>query len=93
MKNAWTPIAAVSLVAFAVAVGCGGSAPPPAAPPAVVACNNQPNMSSALNYLRDARGSLERAEHNKGGWRDLAITSTDIAIRETERGCQFADTH
>jgi hypothetical protein len=57
------------------------------------ACNNQPNMMTAINHLRNARASLERAEHDKGGWRVKAIQSTENAIRETERGCAFADTH
>jgi hypothetical protein len=95
--NLWTPIAAVSLVAFAFAVGCEVkeySGPAPAGPPgAAVGCSNQPNMNTALTELRAARGSLGKAEHNKGGWRDAAIASTDTAIRETERGCGFADTH
>jgi hypothetical protein len=91
--NAWTPIAAMSVIALAVAIGCGGSSPPPAPPPMAVACNNQPNMDAALHRLREARGWLDRAEHNKGGWRDAAIHSTEVAIHETERGCQFADTH
>jgi hypothetical protein len=93
--NAWTPIAAISVVAFAFAIGCEVheySGPAPAAPGAV-GCNNQPNMNSALTELRKARGSLSKAEHNKGGWRDAAIASTDTAIRETERGCSYADAH
>jgi len=55
------------------------------------ACNNQPNMESALGSLRNARASLERAEHNKGGWRERAIAATETAIHETERGCAAAD--
>lgn len=56
-------------------------------------CNNQPNMAHALGGLRSARGYLDRAEHDKGGWRVKAIESTDTAIRETEQGCAYADTH
>jgi len=56
-------------------------------------CNNQPNMMKALELLRRARGSLERAEHDKGGWRVRAVRSTETAIRETETGCAYADTH
>jgi hypothetical protein len=56
-------------------------------------CNNQHNMMRAIELLRRARGSLERAEHDKGGWRVRAIESTDAAIKETENGCAFADTH
>jgi hypothetical protein len=90
----WKPIAACSVALFAAAVACGGSSPPPAPPPAAGgACNNQPNMASALNDLRAARGYLERAEHDKGGWRARAIQHATVAIRETENGCVFADTH
>jgi hypothetical protein len=57
------------------------------------ACNNQVNMAKGLEALRRARGSLDRAEHNKGGWRERAVQATEAAISETERGCAFADTH
>ncbi|MGA3123244.1 MAG: hypothetical protein ABSF69_20930 [Polyangiaceae bacterium] len=57
------------------------------------ACSNQPNMARALVALRDARAGLERAEDNKGGWRARAVQWTDTAIRETQRGCAFADAH
>lgn len=90
----WKPIAACSIALFAVVVGCGGSSPPPAPPPpAGGPCNNQPNMASALNDLRGARTFLERAEHDKGGWRARAIQQTTVAIRETENGCAYTDTH
>jgi hypothetical protein len=56
-------------------------------------CHNQPNMAAALTGFRAARASLDRAEHNKGGWRDRAIQATDNALRETNNGCAFADTH
>jgi hypothetical protein len=57
------------------------------------ACNNQINMANALTSLRSGRTALEKAEHDKGGWRVKAIEATDNAIKETERGCAFADTH
>lgn len=90
----WKPIAACSVALFVTVVACGAP-PPPAPPPPVGAgvCGNQPNMESALHDLREARGFLERAEHNKGGWRERAIQQTAIAIRETENGCAYADTH
>jgi hypothetical protein len=87
--NAWTPIAACSAVAFAVALA---SACTPAAAPAHP-CDNQPNMASAVVSLQNARGWLEHAEHDKGGWRVAAIEATDNALQETIRGCQFANTH
>jgi hypothetical protein len=92
--NLWTPIAACSVIALALSIGCVvKEGPPPPAPGAGAGCSNQPNMASALHELQEARGSLGKAEHNKGGWRDSAIASTDAAIRETERGCGFADAH
>jgi hypothetical protein len=48
-------------------------------------------MEGALTELREAHGYLERAEHDKGGWRAKAIEETNVAIRETERGCAYAD--
>jgi hypothetical protein len=53
-------------------------------------CRNQSNMQAALDSLRSARASLDRAEHNKGGWRVAAIEATNTAIKETERGCAAA---
>jgi hypothetical protein len=57
------------------------------------ACNNQINMANALTSLRSGRAALDHAEHDKGGWRVKAIEATDSALKETERGCAFADTH
>ena len=98
--NRWNSIAICSLTTLILALGCEvhespAPAPAPAAPPAAGggACNNQPNMAGALQELREARGSLERAEHDKGGWRVKAVEATNTAIRETENGCAFADTH
>ena len=51
---------------------------------------DQPEMREALRHLREARAHLERAEHNKGGWRLRAIANTDRAIHETEAGINFA---
>jgi hypothetical protein len=85
--NVWKVL---SLLAIA---GCVMTFGYRAAQAQAAACNNQPNMMGAIESLRRARGSLERAEHNKGGWRERAIQSTDAALHETESGCAFADTH
>ncbi len=50
-------------------------------------------MAAAKEHLVQARTSLGKAEHDKGGWRAAAIEATDRALRETTRGCEFADTH
>jgi hypothetical protein len=51
---------------------------------------DQPHMQRALQHLRAARAELERAEHNKGGWRVHAISSVDKAIADTENGMKSA---
>ena len=84
--NIWKPIALVAVAGFVVSVGTQIAQ-------AEGACHNQGNMAAAVDHLRQARGALDRAEHNKGGWRDRAIQATDNAIRETQKGCDFADTH
>ena len=84
--NLWKPIALLSIAGLVFSV---------TAPKAFAggACHDQPNMTAALEHLRGARASLDKAEHNKGGWRVAAIEATDKAISETDRGCAFADTH
>ena len=51
---------------------------------------NQPHMQAALNSLQAARAELVQAAPDKGGYRTRAITSTEEAINETERGIRFA---
>lgn len=50
-------------------------------------------MAAAMEHPVLARASLDKAEHNKGGWRGLAIDATDRALHEANRGCDFVDTH
>lgn len=40
----------------------------------------QPNMEAALGHLEQAKTALERAEHNKGGFRVKAIEHVNQAI-------------
>ena len=84
--NLWKPIALCAISGLVISVGTQIAS-------ADGACHNQPNMQVALDHLRQARAALDRAEHNKGGWRDRAIQSADVALRETNKGCEFADTH
>jgi hypothetical protein len=90
--NLWKPLALVSIAAFVVSLGCQSANAEPAHGPESVA-GSQPNMEAALGHLRAARASLDRAEHDKGGWRAAAIQATDNAIKETERGISYADKH
>ena len=85
--------AAALALAAVVTVSHGASAATSSSAPgqvAVGACFDQANMQSALNQLRGARAALDHAEHDKGGWREEAIKSTDAAIAATARGCQSA---
>jgi hypothetical protein len=54
------------------------------------ACFDQPNMIAAKSSLESAKASLEKAEHNKGGWRDAALSAVKTAIAETTKGCAVA---
>jgi hypothetical protein len=82
--NIWKPIALVSIATFAVSIGAEIAR-------AEGACHDQRKMSDALEHLRQARSALEHAEHNKDGWKDRAIQSTDVAIRETNKACEYAE--
>ena len=82
--NYWKPLALVSTAACFMIVGAEAASAAP---------QGQPNMSASLAKLREARSSLDKAEHDKGGWRVAAIQATNTAIKETERGMAFADTH
>ena len=53
----------------------------------------QPHMDRALEHLRAARAELQKAENNKGGWRERAIQNVDRAITDTEKGRSFAAGH
>ena len=46
----------------------------------------QPHMQSALSDLQAAAAQLQAAEHDKGGWRERALTGVRNAIRETRWG-------
>ncbi len=46
----------------------------------------QPNMEAALGHLEQAKASLERAEHNKGGFRVKALELTNQAIAAVREG-------
>lgn len=84
--NLWKPIALCAIAGLVLSVGSQYSA-------AAGVCHDQPNMAAAVASLRSARASLDKAEHNKGGWRTAAIEATNKAIAEADRGCAFADTH
>jgi len=93
MKNPWKFVALASLTILALWVGVDIRTQPVSAKAAAYfgPCYDQHNMAEALAHLHEARASLDRSEHNKGGWRDAAIRATDTAIHETDRGCAIAN--
>ena len=84
--NIWKLIALLSLAVLTLSLGSQVAS-------AYGVCHDQPNMAGAAAALKQARAFLDKAEHNKGGWRVAAIEATNKAIAETDRGCAFADTH
>jgi hypothetical protein len=54
---------------------------------------NQPEMEAALRDLRAAKGHLEKAMHNKGGYRVEAMETINRAIVEVEKGIQVGKEH
>jgi len=49
-------------------------------------------MGGGQSRAEQARAYLDKAEHNKGGWRAAAIEATNKAIAEADRGCAFTTT-
>ncbi len=83
--NAWKPIALVSTAVAVMSVGynVASAAPGPHAPSVDVA---QPHMEAALSALQHAQSELQSAEHDKGGWRELAVQGVEKAITQTQKG-------
>ena len=54
---------------------------------------DQPHMQAALEHLRQARGSLDRATADKGGHRGKAIRLVNDAIAEVEAGIAYDRHH
>jgi hypothetical protein len=53
----------------------------------------QPEMTAAIQNLREAQRNLQLASHDKGGHRENAIRMIDQAIGEVEMGIQYDNTH
>jgi hypothetical protein len=53
----------------------------------------QPEMTAAIQNLREAQRNLESATANKGGHRATAIQLINQAIGEVEAGIQYDNTH
>jgi hypothetical protein len=53
----------------------------------------QPEMTAAIQHLREAQKNLESASHDKGGHRVKALQLIQQAIAEVEAGIQYDNTH
>jgi hypothetical protein len=53
----------------------------------------QPEMSAALDSLRNAQQHLLAAASNKGGHKERALQLIEQAISEVQRGMEYADHH
>jgi hypothetical protein len=53
----------------------------------------QPEMTAAIQNLREAQRNLQLASHDKGGHRENAIRMIDQAIGEVEMGIQYDNRH
>jgi hypothetical protein len=53
----------------------------------------QPEMTAALQNLREAQRNLQLGSHDKGGHRANAIRIIDQAIAEVEAGIKYDNRH
>lgn len=53
----------------------------------------QPEMTAAIESLREAQRHLASGSHDKGGHRVRALELVNQAIQETQAGIQFDNTH
>ena len=81
------------VASIVLAISLTGSSNFIAAQSSTPEAQKQPNMSSALDHLREAQKSLEAATHDKGGHRSKALKLVKEAIAEVEQGIHFDDTH
>jgi hypothetical protein len=58
-----------------------------------VAAEPQPAMGAALEALKSAAGSLEKATPDKGGHRNKALTLVRRAMQEVALGIKFDNRH
>ena len=86
MRNPWKLTTFALIALLATAIGRGAFIPSASA-------ERQPRMEQALEELRTAAGSLEAAEHDKGGHRAKALELTRAAIAQVEAGIRFDNRH
>jgi hypothetical protein len=85
MRNPWKLTSFVLIALLVAAVGRGALDTASAEP--------QTKMHEALDHLRAAAGTLEVANHDKGGHRSKALEHTRAAIAQVEAGIRFDNRH
>jgi hypothetical protein len=92
--NVWKPISiclAAGLIA-SIGVQTASANRNPDPPPSLTGpCFDQPHMAAAKGYIESAIGELNKAEHNKGGWRERATAAANKAHDEINNGCNVAN--
>lgn len=53
----------------------------------------QPEMTAAIQHLREAQQNLSQASHDKGGHREKALQFVKQAIAEVEAGIRYDNRH
>jgi hypothetical protein len=94
MINLWKLSTFVLGSALAVTVGTSAvhrasAATADPAPQSIA--EKQPHMVAALEALKTARTELAIAAEDKGGHRAAALAATDVAIKQTKDGIEFAN--
>lgn len=56
-----------------------------------IMAEKQPNMEAALNHLKAAKQSLEKASDDKGGHRAKAMQQVNQAIEQVQKGIDYDD--
>lgn len=93
--NVWKPIAIALAACLVASIGvqtASADRNPSPLPGTIAGCGpRQPNMAAAHSALQSALSYLNKAEHNKGGWRVAAVNATTTALNETATGCSYAE--
>jgi|HubBroStandDraft_4_1064222.scaffolds.fasta_scaffold833363_1 hypothetical protein len=85
MIHAWKLSTFVLAAALVAVIGTGTIR--------TASADGQVKMEDAKARLVEAKGWLERAQDDKGGFRQKAIEKTNEAIEMAERGVEYASKH
>jgi hypothetical protein len=80
-------IAATFVLAAGLSIGIVTMAP------AIASAQEQPEMTAAMEHLRQAKQALEHASKGHGGHRETAISLIDQAMGEVKAGKEYEKGH